>query len=87
LREIRATSLAHMQDATLEVESNVLTVNRLRNKANRDIPRGISEAFTSSSSASPLQMDEVTKVLKSLSTRMERLEVEGKYRAQKQRER
>jgi hypothetical protein len=78
LRERRATSLAHMQDAALEVESNVLAVNRLRNKADRDIPRGRSEASTSGSSASPPQMDEVTKLLKSLSTRMERLEVEGK---------
>jgi hypothetical protein len=34
-REIRATSLAHLKDATLELESNVLVVNRLRNKADR----------------------------------------------------
>jgi hypothetical protein len=39
LRERRATSLAHMQDAALEVESNVLAANRLKNKADRDIPR------------------------------------------------
>jgi hypothetical protein len=67
-----------MQDAALEVQSNVLAVNRPRNKADRDIPRGRSKASTFSSSASPPQMDEVTKLLKSLSTRMERLEVEGK---------
>jgi hypothetical protein len=78
LRERRATSLAHMQDAAQEVESNVLAANRLRNKADRDIPRKKSEASTSGSSVSPPQMDEVTKLLKSLSTRMERLEVEGK---------
>jgi hypothetical protein len=36
LIEIRTTSLAHMQDAALEVESNVLVVDRLRNKADRD---------------------------------------------------
>jgi hypothetical protein len=36
LREIRATSLAHMQDAALEVESNILEVDRLINKAYRD---------------------------------------------------
>jgi hypothetical protein len=67
-----------MQDATLEVESNVLAFDRLRNKADRDRGRGIYEASTSGSSVSPPQMDEVTKLLKSLSTRMERLEVEGK---------
>jgi hypothetical protein len=53
LRERRATSLAHMQDATLEVESNILLVDRLRNKANRYRGRGIYEAPTSSSSTPP----------------------------------
>jgi hypothetical protein len=85
LRERRATSLAHMQYASLEVESNILAVNRFRNKDDRDIPRGRFEASTFGSSAPPppppppSQMDEVTKLLKSLSTRMERLEVEGKH--------
>jgi hypothetical protein len=55
LRERRATSLAHMQYATLEVESNVLATNRLRNKVDRDIPRGRSEASTSGSSLPPLK--------------------------------
>jgi hypothetical protein len=32
LRERRATSLAHMKDATLEVESNILAVEKLRSK-------------------------------------------------------
>jgi hypothetical protein len=67
-----------MKYASLEVESNVLAANRLKNKADRDIPRGIFEASTSGSSTPHPQMDEVTKLLKSLSTRMERLEVEGK---------
>jgi hypothetical protein len=44
LRERRDTSLAHMQDAALEVESNVLEVDRLMNKADRDRGRGRSEA-------------------------------------------
>jgi hypothetical protein len=35
LRERRDTFLAHMQGATLEVESNVLVVDRLRDKADR----------------------------------------------------
>jgi hypothetical protein len=33
LRERRDTSLAHMQDVSLKVQSNVLEVERLRNKA------------------------------------------------------
>jgi hypothetical protein len=64
LRERRATPLAHMQDEALEVDSNILAVDRLRNKTDRDRGRGRSEVSTSSSSAPPPQMDEVTKLLK-----------------------
>jgi ribonuclease HI len=78
LRERRATSLALMQDATLEVESNVLAVDRLRNKADRDRGRGRSEASTSGSSASHPQVDELTKMVKSLSAEMEKMKFEGK---------
>jgi hypothetical protein len=53
LRERRATSLAHMQDASLEVESNILAVEKLRSKADRDRRKGRSEASTSGSSACP----------------------------------
>jgi hypothetical protein len=61
-----------MQDAALEVESNVLAVDRLRNKADRDRGRGRSEASTSGSSASHPQVDELTKMVKSLSARWRR---------------
>jgi hypothetical protein len=40
LRERRDTSLAHMKYVALEVESNVLAIDRLRNKADRDRGRG-----------------------------------------------
>jgi hypothetical protein len=52
LRERRATSLDHMQDASLEVESNVLAVERLRNNIARGRGRGRYEASTSGSSTS-----------------------------------
>jgi hypothetical protein len=52
LRERRATTLAHMQDAAVEVESNILAVNRLRNASDRNTPKNRLE--TSSSSPSPL---------------------------------
>jgi len=64
LRERRATSLAHMQDASLEVESNILAVEKLKNKDDRYRRRDRSEASTSSSSASRPQIDEMTKLLK-----------------------
>jgi hypothetical protein len=67
-----------MQDASLEVESNVLAVDRLRRKADRDRGRGRSEASTSGSSASHPQVDELTKMVKSLSAEMEKMKFEGK---------
>jgi hypothetical protein len=78
LRERRDTSLAHMQYSSLEVESNVLAVDRLRSKADRDRGRGRSEASTSGSSASHPQVDELTKMVKSLSVEMENMKFEGK---------
>jgi hypothetical protein len=62
-REMRATTLAHVQDEAVEVESNILVVDRLRNKADRDISRKIPEASPSNSSPLPLQTDKLTKVI------------------------
>jgi len=54
LREKRETTLAHMQDAAVEVESNILVVDRLKNKADRDISKKRPAASPSSSSPLPL---------------------------------
>jgi hypothetical protein len=78
LRERRATSLAQMQDAAIEVESNVLAADRLRNKADADRRKGRSEASTSGSLVPHPQVDELTKMVKSLSAEMERMKVEGR---------
>jgi hypothetical protein len=78
LRERRATSLAHMQDATLEVESNILAADKLRSKYDRDRRKGRVEASTSDSSVAHPQVDELTKLVKSLSAEMEKLKFEGK---------
>jgi hypothetical protein len=78
LRERRATSLVQMQDAAIKVESNVLVADRLRNKANADRRKGRSEASTSSPSVPHPQVDELTRMVKSLSVEMERMKVEGK---------
>jgi hypothetical protein len=78
LRERRATSLAQMQDAAIEVESNVLAADRLRNKADADRRKGRSEASTSGPSVPHPQVDELTKMVKSLSAEMERMKVEGR---------
>jgi hypothetical protein len=78
LRERRATSLAQMQDSAIEVESNVLAVDRMRNKANADRRKGRSETSTSDPSVTHPQVDELTKMVKSLSAEMERMRVKGR---------
>jgi hypothetical protein len=67
-----------MKYASLEAESNVLAVDRLKNKVDMDKGRGRSEASTSDSSASHPQVDELTKLVKSLSAKMEKMKFEGK---------
>jgi hypothetical protein len=81
LRERRATSLAQMQDAAIEVESNILAADRLRNKANTDRRKGRSEASTSDSnvsgpSSSHPQVNELTQLVNVLKEEMERIKVE-----------
>jgi hypothetical protein len=79
LRERRAATLAHMQDAAVEVESNILAVNRLRNAGDRNTSKNNRpEASSSSSSPLPHQTDETARTLKSLAAKIERLELEGK---------
>jgi ribonuclease HI len=81
LRERRATSLAQMQDAAIEVESNMLAADRLRNKADTDRRKGKSEASTSDSnisgpSLSHPQVNELAQVMNFLKEEVERLKVE-----------
>jgi hypothetical protein len=68
-----------MQDAAIEVESNVLATGRLRNKADTDRRKGKSETSTSGSSVPHPQVDELTKMVKSLSAEMERMRMEGRH--------
>jgi hypothetical protein len=67
-----------MKYAAIEVESNALVVDRLRNKADAYRRKGRFEASTSSPSVPHPQVDELTKMVKSLSTEMERMKVEGR---------
>jgi hypothetical protein len=78
LRERRSTSLAHMQDAALEVESNIVASDKLRGKSDRDRRKNRAEASTSDSPIVHSQVDELTKLVKSLSTEIEKLKLEGK---------
>jgi hypothetical protein len=50
LRERRDTSLAHMQDASLEVKSNILVSEKVRTKFDKEKIKSRVEASTSDSS-------------------------------------
>jgi hypothetical protein len=78
LRERRLPSLVHMQDATLEVESNIVASDNLMGKSDRDRRKIKAEASTYDSSVVHSQVDELTKLVKSLSTEIEKLKLEGK---------
>jgi ribonuclease HI len=78
LRERRATSLAQMQDAAIEVESNILAADRLRNKANADRRKGKSGASTFGPSLPNPQVSELTQVMNFLKEEVERLKLERK---------
>ena len=53
-----------MQDVSLEVESNILAVDKLRSKDDRDRRKGRAEASTSESPIVHPQVDELTKLVK-----------------------
>jgi uncharacterized small protein (DUF1192 family) len=78
LRERRATSLAQMKDAAIEVESNILVADKLRNQADTDRRKEKSEASTSGPSLPHSQVNELTRVMNLLKEEVERLKVERK---------
>jgi hypothetical protein len=74
LRERRSPTLSLMQDATLEVESNILAAHKLKGNTDRRRPRN--EA-SSSSSADP-KLDKMAKMLESLTSEISKLKIENK---------
>jgi hypothetical protein len=78
LRERRATSLVHMKDVGLEVESNILVADNIRSKDDRDKRKVRFEASTSGSYSSHPQVDELTKLVKLFSIEMEKVKIEAR---------
>jgi hypothetical protein len=78
LRERRATTLSLMQDAAIEVESNILAADKLKSRSDRDRKKQNEELPSSSNSTSDIKMDEMTKMLKTLTSEMTRLKMEQK---------
>ena len=84
LRERRCATLADMQDATLEVESNIMVAEKLKSHDDRRRQRG--QASYSSASYSEPKLDKMTKMIESLAAEISKLKVEqssGKARFQK----
>jgi uncharacterized small protein (DUF1192 family) len=67
-----------MQDAAIEVESNILAADRLRNQADIDRRKEKSEASTSGPSLPHPQVNELTQVMNLLKEEVERLNMERK---------
>jgi hypothetical protein len=78
LRERRTTTLSLMQDATIEVESNILAADKLKSRNERDRKKKKEELPSSSNSTSDSKMDEMDKMLKTLTYEMARLKIEQK---------
>jgi hypothetical protein len=78
LRERRSTSLVDMQGASLEVQPNIVAYDKLKGKSNRDRRKRRTEASTFDSHIVHPQVGELTKLVKSLSTKIEKLKLEGK---------
>jgi hypothetical protein len=76
LRERISPSLVHMQDAALEVESNIVSSDKIRWKSDRDRRKNRVEASTFYSVVVHSQVDELTKLEKSLFTEIEKLKSE-----------
>ena len=80
LRERRLLSLLNMQEATLEVESNILASNRLKvnsdqqaydRKGKKEVPPVVSTSQSADS-----KIDEMAKLVKILTAKLNKLELE-----------
>ena len=80
LRERRPVSLLNMQDAALEVESNILTSNRLKKEIAQQIydRKGKKEAAPGVSTSHSVEgkIDEMAKLVKILTAKLNKLELE-----------
>jgi hypothetical protein len=78
LRERRSSTLNQMQEAAIEVESNILAADKLKSRGDRDRKKKKEELPSSSNTTSDSKMDEMDKMLKTLTSEMERLKMEQK---------
>jgi hypothetical protein len=70
LRERRSATLSQMQEAAIDVESNILAVDKLKSRGDRDRKKQKEELPSSSHTTSDSKMDEMAKMLKTLTSDM-----------------
>jgi hypothetical protein len=75
LRERRSPTLSLMQDASLEVESNILASQKLKGNFDRRRPRNEASSL---SSVDP-KLDKMAKMLESLNSEISKLKIENKH--------
>jgi len=83
LRERRCATLGDMQEATLEVESNIMAAEKLKSQVDRRRLRG--ETSSSPTSTSEPKLEKMNKIIDSLAVEISKLKVEqtsGKTRQQ-----
>ena len=80
LRELRLVTLLNMHEAALEVESNILASNRLKQYSYHQVydRKGKKEVIppTSTSQTSDNKIDEMAKLVKNFTSKMNKLELE-----------
>jgi len=74
LRERRCPTLGDMQEAALEVESNIMATEKLNGQVDRRRLRG--EASSSPTSTSEPKLEKMTKMIESLAAEISKLKVE-----------
>ena len=65
-----------MQEVVIEVESNILAADKLKTRGDRDRKKKKEEMPSSPNAASNSKIDEMAKMLKDLTSEMERLNME-----------
>jgi hypothetical protein len=76
LRERRVSTLNQMQEAAIEVESNILAAEKLKTRGDRDRKKKKEEMPSSSNTTSNSKINEMGNMLKDMTSEMERLNME-----------
>ena len=83
LRAAKSQRLLAMQEAAIEVESNILVANKLKAEENKGVKekkkqKDEKQASTSKDSSTEQKLDEMSNLMKHLASKMSKLEVENR---------